>query len=478
MIAAAASAMDEDPREDVAAYYQNTHVRARLRDYCAGDDGEPSAAYVAGFDPSTQPTPTWTDATAAPCVDIDRLAARGGDLARSLWDTTALILLLDLDYQNLDYAGEPFTHPTDVFFKLENAYAACRRVFRRFGVTPLATATGRGYHFVGRIPLDDPTVDALAALAEPPSWYDGYTRRRPPGVTSTMSERQATAATGLGLVLEYVAHLILRDAERLSVVPVVLNGTTVGSGLIGRECVSIDISHAGDPLDVRHVRMGFSTYQWHRARPDIFGRDAASRPPVVAMPRPQRSLEAFLLAGRRPSDAVAAAATARNVLPDISRGVTRLIDEYVRSPLGAFHAAFNRECQEARGEAGPDVPADLPPCIRRPLDQPNDLLLKPEYLQNLVRGLMARGWSAAQVARLVEREYTRDHQWGDRWARLDPRTRAEFDVRVFAGLIVTGADRLVDFNCTSSQEKGVCPRVGCVHDLREDRDRLAARFAS
>lgn len=469
--------MDDDQREDVAAYYQNPHVGARLRDYCASD-GEPGAVYVAGFDPSKQPNPMWTDATTTPCADIASLAARGGDLARSLWDTTALIFLLELDYQNLDYPGEPFTHTTDVFFKLENAYAACRRVLWRFGIAPLATATGRGYHFVGRIPLDDLAVDGLAALAERPSWYDGYTARRPTGVTSTMSVRQAMAAAGLGLVLEYVAHLILRDAERLSVVPVVLNGTTVGSGLVGRECVSIDISHAGDPLDVRHVRMGFSAYQWHRARPDIFGPDAASRPPVVAMPRPQLSLEAFLLAGRTLSDAVDAAATAWNTLPDISRGVTRLIDEYVQSPLGTFHAAFNRECQVARDETGPDVPPDLPPCIRRPLDQPNDLLLKPEYLQNLVRGLMARDWSAAQVARLVEREYTRDHQWSDRWARLDPRTRAEFDVRVFAGLIITGADRLVDFNCTSSQEKGVCPRVGCVHDLREDRDRLAARFPS
>ena len=91
---------------------------------------------------------------------------------------------------------------------------------------------------------------------------------------------------------------------------------------------------------------------------------------------------------------------------------------------------------------------------------------------------MARYWSAAQVARLVEREYTRDHRWGDRWGRLKSPNAAEFDVRVFAGLIVTGADRLVDFNCTSAQEKGVCPRVGCVHDLREDRDRLAARFPS
>ena len=99
--------MGDDLREDVAAYYQNAQVWARLSDYCAGDDGQPSAAYVAGFDPSKLPNPTWTDATVTPGADIASLAARGGDLARSLWDTTALIFLLDLDYQNLDYPGRP-----------------------------------------------------------------------------------------------------------------------------------------------------------------------------------------------------------------------------------------------------------------------------------------------------------------------------------------------------------------------------------
>ena len=468
--------MDDTPRDLVAAYYQDPHVRARLKEYCS-DHGEPSAAYVAGFDPSKQPNPTWTDATIVPPEDIESLTECGWDVARSLWDTTALIFLLDLDYLNLDYPGEPFTHATNVFFKLENAHAACLRVLRRFDLAPLATATGRGYHFVGRIPLDEPAVDALAALAVEPSWYHGYAQRRPPGVAAIMSARQATAAAGLGLVLEYLAHLVLRDAERLSLVPVVLNGTTVGSGLIGRECVSIDISHAGDPLDVRHVRIGFSAYQWHRARPDIFGADVANGPVIVAVPRPQKSLEAFLLAGRSLSDAGATAVISRNDLPDVSRGVERLIAAYRRSRLGDFHATFSRECLAMRDEPWPEAPSDLPPCIRLPLDQPNDLLLKPEYVQNLVRGLMARNWSAAQISRLVEREYTRDH-WGDHWVRLDPRTRAEFDVRVFAGLIVTGADRLVDFNCTSSQEKGVCPRCGCPHDLREDRDRLVARFPS
>jgi hypothetical protein len=55
---------------------------------------------------------------------------------------------------------------------------------------------------------------------------------------------------------------------------------------------------------------------------------------------------------------------------------------------------------------------------------------------------------------------------------MDPATRAEFDVRVFAGLVATGLDRLVDYNCVSAQEKGMCHGIGCAYDLRLDRERL------
>ena len=117
--------------------------------------------------------------------------------------------------------------------------------------------------------------------------------------------------------------------------------------------------------------------------------------------------------------------------------------------------------------------AGLAPCVTAPLERPNDLLLKPEHLQHVVRALLARGWAAAQIAALVQQKFEEPHGWGDRWARSDPRTRADFDVRVFAGLVATGADELIDFNCVSAQEKDICPRVGCPHDLRVDRDRLA-----
>jgi hypothetical protein len=76
---------------------------------------------------------------------------------------------------------------------------------------------------------------------------------------------------------------------------------------------------------------------------------------------------------------------------------------------------------------------------------------------------------------LVRAAYEADHAWGDRWRRLHAATRAEFDVRVFAGMVATGLDQLVDFNCVSAQEKGLCPGTGCTLDLRVDRDRLLPR---
>ena len=65
-----------------------------------------------------------------------------------------------------------------------------------------------------------------------------------------------------------------------------------------------------------------------------------------------------------------------------------------------------------------------------------------------------------------------DFDWGDRWIWLDARTRAEFDVRVFAGLLAAGLDRGVDFNCRSAQEKELCPGTPCRYDLRTTRQRL------
>ena len=140
---------------------------------------------------------------------------------------------------------------------------------------------------------------------------------------------------------------------------------------------------------------------------------------------------------------------------------------YVASPLAEFHRSFDA----ARGSKpvfGAEV-ASVPPCVAAALARPNDLLLRPAHVQHVVRDLLSRAWTPARVAGLVQSCYEADHEWGARWARMDPATRARFEVRVFAGMIAAGADALIDFNCVSAQEKGLCPRTTCQYDLVRDR---------
>lgn len=445
-------------------------------EYCGSVDGAaPTAQSVVGFNPGAAAHPTWLAQSRVPATGLQSLWTNGWDMSRSLWDAQSLIVAVDLDYQNLDYPGEPFTHPSDVFFKLENSFTASQRVLAHLALPALAVSTGRGYHFVGRVPLDSPVVTRLAHLQPVPAWFATHNQRRAPAM-QPMPEVQARAADGLGLLLEHLAHLIVAEAGRTNLIPLVFNGTTVGSGEVGRECVSIDFSHAGDPLDVRHIRMAFSTYQWHRIRPDIFGTAVSALPPLAAVPRLTSSLEAFLLAGRDLESVRQIASECHAALPDVSIGVDALLSSYAASPLAQIHREFNAERTHLHGVPR-HLPDDLPPCIALCLEQPNDLLLKPEHLQNLVRLLLARQWSAAEIAQLVEWKYEEDHHWGRHWEEVNPRTRADFDVRVFSSLALTGLDKAVDFNCTSSQDKGICPRTACTHDLRFDRDQLLARIA-
>lgn len=456
---------------EVTAYLRDAAVRARIREY-AGAHGSvpPTAAFLAGLYPDGAPFLTWERAECAPPAAYDALADAGGDIARSLWDTESLLLVLDLDYLNIDAPVVAFAHPADVFLILEPVFRATRAVLRRVGIAAFTVMTGRGYHFVGRVPLDLPLVDALATLVPaPPAWHEGHERRRPRGVDATITPRHARAAAGLGLLVEFLAHEVLRQV-RGAVVPVVFNGTIVGRGLRGRECVSLDFSHVGDPLDIRMIRVPFGPYQWHRFRPDIFGPAAAAMPPLIALPRLRRSLTSLLMTGRSLATGRRLATTVPTRIPDVSNGVTHLLARYRRSKLAAFHAAFNEEHASPR-----PLDLDVPTCVGRAFEHPNDLLLKPEHIQHVVRVLMSRGWRPRQIADAVAERYGADVGWGARWSRMDLRTRADFDVRVFAGLIVAGLDPMIDFNCVSALEKDICPQTGCPSDLRVDRDRLLRR---
>ncbi len=456
-------------------YYADPFVGARIREYSGGADHRPSTCvYFSAMSARDGPLATWGRAPRYPTEALDRLMAAGADIARSTWDRENLLIHLDFDYQHTDAPGEAFHHPAETFFKLEPAYRAAQHVLRRFGLPLFVLMTGRGYHFTGRVPLESDAVDRLARLVPaPPSWLATLPARRPEWVAVGIDERHARAYVGAGMLAEFLGHQIMKRARPRSPIPLVFNGTVVGDGLVGREAISIDLSYAGDPLDVRHIRVAFGAYQKHRFRPDIVARPASDHPPFIAVPRRSEALAHLLSHGRDFHHAARAARARSTSLPEVSEGVHRLMEGYERSRLAAFHRVFY--AQPPRGEAELDAVfrslplSSLPSCVVRPLVAPNDLLLQPAVIQHVTRALLAERIPARDIAAVVQARYAADFGWDGRWSRFDARTRAEFDVRVFAGMAATGLDRGIDFNCRSAQEKGLCPGGYCEHDLRGDR---------
>jgi hypothetical protein len=99
----------------------------------------------------------------------------------------------------------------------------------------------------------------------------------------------------------------------------------------------------------------------------------------------------------------------------------------------------------------------LPPCARHLMVFPNDLLLKPAGIQLVTRSLLALNWHPRHIAGLIRSKFEDPaHGWGIDWRDYEPATRADFYTRLFAGLHLTGVDQLIDFNCTSTQEKSFC----------------------
>ena len=454
-------------------YYNDPWVRQRILEYCGDTTSEPTCVYVSALNGEHAASER---APRLPVEGLERLLAEGADVARSMWDRSSLLIHLDLDYQNIDAKDEPYRHPAEMFSKLEPIYRATTSVLHRLGLPLLPLITGRGYHFTGRVPLDSDVTRRLAAIApETPPWFSTLPARCPAWMADEMSSTQARAYTGIGLIVEFLAHRILRRAHRRAQLPVVLNGTIVGTGRAGRECVSIDVSYAGDPLDARHLRVAYSSYQKHTSL--LRSGAAASRSaPMATVPRSRESLPALISGERGLRHAVRTARQRPAAIPVVTAGVHRMLDAYESSALARFHRRFYETPAGTGGQfealAGSRLWHTLPDCVVSPLLQPNDRLLQPAVIQHITRALMAEGLAPRAIAGIVQSRYAANFNWGDRWLWLDARTRAEFDVRVFAGLLAAGLDRGVDFNCRSAQEKEMCPGTPCRSDLRTNRQRL------
>jgi hypothetical protein len=458
-------------------HYQNLDVRARIREFVgatAVDDA--SCEFLTASDETASP-PFETYSLGA----LNSLFEGGFEICRSLWDRDALIADFDIEYVNFDNPAEAFLEPERVFAIQQPVVEAIERLLREYGIEALHVLSGRGHHFIWRIKQNSAVFEELAEIGQvPPSLWAIERELHPPNGSAVPIEL-ARAFAGLGLVMEFLAHRVKRTAAPLAKVPVELTAVEVGPSEHGREMISIDISEYGDPLYSRTIRVPFSVYlkPWQQS----WGFDAdvlTSLEPLFVITLQEIDWHEGISTMRDPQLTVKLAGRATSKIPDATHGTGELLTHYWNSKLADFHAFFYSQEQHP-AKLWPETydrePLEiLPACVRVALEQPNDLLLRPAYIRQLVRVMLALGWHPRHIAGLICSKYKRDFGW-TQFVAVDPATRADFYTRVFAGLFEAGTDDLVDFNCISAQEQGICTFSNCGFNLAHFRDSALERRA-
>ncbi len=456
-------------------YYQDSGVRKRMCEFLGGVDlKHATALYIAGTD-------GYSDYhVQSPPTDLIEYLEGAFEVDRSLWDTQSLIADIDLEYHNFDYAAAPWRDPERAFQLQQPVLDATLQILGKAGIAPLTLVSGRGFHLVWAIRRNSKAFGRLVRLGHvPPSLRARYAQSCAPN-GSSVDPDLACAFSGLGLMLEFVGHRVLEASMQMCTLSVQPAAIEVGPGIYGREIISLDLSEYGDSLHTRHIRIPFSAYLKPRQFEWMFGEAEVRRLlPILEIPLSDISPAQAIAAMRDPDAVLEIARHVSAGIPDQSEEMEELLDNYEHSELAIFHDQFYMQLREGTSLPNCSIPiSEAPPCAQFLLQNPNDWLLKPAALQHIVRVLTAIGWSSSSIAHRICASYSKDCDWGNTWDRLEPCNRAIFYTRLFAGMIATGLDKLIDFNCVSQQEKGYCMIPDCSSNLTLYRDMLLGKRKS
>lgn len=422
-----------------------------------------------------------------PPVELDWFLEREMDIARSLADTESCLLHLDVEYVNFDSPAEAFVDPWRAFELQEPVVKVIEALLLEWGIEPLHLITGQGHHFVWRIRKASAVAERFHALAPSPELTHSCLQRVPPFLAGQMHAWEQDAFAAVALVIEYLAHCIKERAAGVAEIPVEITAVHVGPCASSRmrEVISIDISEYGDPLHTRMIRMPFTHYRkpWVNGMAKSLGVEGEI-PNFCSIPLHEMDFRQAIKVRQVRGDVVDLARRACVRIPLQEEGTSALLDGYLASRLRRFHDYYYSTQHDAK-ERWPETygrtpVGEMPHCVQHVLAFPNDLLLKPAGIQLVARCFLAQGWHPRHIAGLIRSKFEDpSFHWGVPWGDYDEGTRADFYTRLFAGLHLVGLDRLVDFNCTSTQEKGFCfppPEGGC--QLQTSRDTLLSRLPS
>jgi len=462
-------AMDARLREALREYYRHRSVRSRMHEFLGGPRRrDVSAMYITATDghadyPEPEPPSGLSDCLGA-----------GLEVDRSLWDRRSLLVDLDIEHANFDHPEAAWMNPNRAFKLQLPVIDAALRTVTRAGIDPLVLLSGRGFHLVWRVDQESAVFHRLACLGHVnASLAARYSQTRSPA-GATIPPQLDHAYAGLGMIVEFIGHRVLTQCADANPIPVEITAIEVGPGPGGREIVSFDLSEYGDPLHKRHIRLPFSAYLKPRRFEGLIGLSATISP-IFEIPLDGLNLDEAVGIARSPDAAARLSANVHTFIPDFSGPMEALLDEYESSDLAAFHKDFYREPPLPAANSFADAVCGAPLCLTWLLENPNDWLLRPAALQYVCRVLMAIGWNPRAIAHLIADVYERDIDWGEQWVRLDPFNRAMFYTRLFCGMVATGVDRLIDFNCVSQREKGYCFVPDCRVNLLPWRAKLLER---
>ena len=342
---------------------------------------------------------------------------------------------------------------------------AAETIFADLNLKPLHLVSGRGHHFIWQISRKSLAFDRLAVVGRP--FYDrsDWHKWVAPTESTLVDADLASAFCELGLLMEFLAHQIKSSAASSSQIPVEITAIEVGPGGRGREMVSLDISEYGDPLYMRAVRAPFSRYLKPIQQRSSLGVEIVDKLPWIFEIPAFGDLSRTLATMRDVKRVIALASETSVRIPDRSAACAVLADRYQSSSLARFHELFCSKQPPTQSELpahGDQTPfLHLPPCIQYILEHPNDLLLKPAGVRRLTIAMLALGWHPSQIADLIRAKFTENHHWNNIFSGYDPKFRADFYTRLFAGLVWLKLDDATDFSCWSSQKEGWCFRQGC-----------------
>lgn len=461
------------------SFYRHPAVHQRLVEFLGGDDLEhATAVYLAQSDGMR-----FNRRNLLVPLELPRLLGQNVDVARSLADSQSLLFHIDIEYVNFDSAIEAYLDPARAFSHQEPVVRAIERVLMEWGIQPLHIITGQGHHFAWRIDRKSEVAARIGALAPASELLPAIEGKMPEILKGRIDLPAQLAFGAVSLMLEYVAHKVKQESSLQCEIPVEITAVGVGPGATGRrEIVSIDISEYGDPLHTRVIRSPF-TYYLKPVLTRLFDHpDLGPRVNRVrAIPLHEMDVRTALQV-RESEDEIRDLAQRVCVrIPDQAQGTGRLLDEYMASRLRRFHEFFYSDLHDPK-ERWHDTyyhvaPETFPPCIRYWIENPNDLLLKPAVMQLVTRVLLARDWHPRHIAGFIRSRFEDPvHNWEDSWTDYEPAMRADFYTRLFAGQYETGLDGLVDFNCTSTLEKGFCHSPHDAGECMEPlRQKLLAR---